>query len=45
MYWIEAFQFDMSGYEEFDKNFEQYMPEEKPCQEEFYILSHARIFE
>ncbi len=39
------FQFDMSGYEEFDKNFEQYMPEEKPCQEEFYILSHARIFE
>ncbi len=41
----EAFQFDMSGYEEFDKNFEQYMPEEKPCQEEFYILSHARIFE
>ena len=41
----EAFQCNMSKYDEFDKNFEQYTPEEKPCQEEFYILSHARIFE
>lgn len=39
----EAYQIDMSGFEDFDRRFEQYIPEVKPCQEEFYIYSHSCI--
>ncbi len=39
----EAYQIDMSGFEDFDRCFEQYVPEVKPCQEEFYIYSHSCI--
>lgn len=39
----EAYQVDMDGFEAFDRYFEQYIPEEKPCQEEFYIYSNSRV--